>query len=298
MLDPSDFRNFRLKGDIYHFRGDFLRAEKEYLRAIETGDKSTHLGLRFRLVALYLSQGRFEKSKDQLKEAISMAEELGAVQGKANAQWYMGYIYQKTGNPEKTLELFEKAMKAYIELENLPNQRFGLAWKGAAYLEIGSIEEAQKVANELKDLIQEGMNKKAIRYYHLLEGMIELKREKFSKAIENFKKAISLLPYQYETWDEHVYFIDPLALVYYKSGDLEKARAEYERITSLTTGRLGYGDIYTKSFYMLGKIYEQQGQGNKALDHYEKFLDLWKDADPGIPEVDDAKKRLVALQDM
>jgi hypothetical protein len=34
----------------------------------------------------------------------------------------------------------------------------------------------------------------------------------------------------------------------------------------------------------------------KALEHYEKFLDLWKDADLGIAEVDDAKERLAALK--
>ena len=47
---------------------------------------------------------------------------------------------------------------------------------------------------------------------------------------------------------------------------------------------------------MLGKIYEQKSWKGKAIEHYEKFLDLWKDADPGIPEVTDAKKRLEALQ--
>ncbi len=47
---------------------------------------------------------------------------------------------------------------------------------------------------------------------------------------------------------------------------------------------------------MLGKVYEQQGNKAKAIEHYKKFLNLWKDADPGIAEVEDAKKRLAGLK--
>jgi hypothetical protein len=40
----------------------------------------------------------------------------------------------------------------------------------------------------------------------------------------------------------------------------------------------------------------EKGWKRKAIKHSEKFLDLWKDADRGIAEVEDAKKRLAGLK--
>ena len=47
---------------------------------------------------------------------------------------------------------------------------------------------------------------------------------------------------------------------------------------------------------MLGKICEEKGWKGKAIEQYEKFLDLWKDVDSDIPEVEDARKRLPGLK--
>jgi tetratricopeptide (TPR) repeat protein len=207
----------------------------------------------------------------------------------------LAYMYQIAGNFGEALNACEKAWDAAVEADHLEWQRSVLHLRGTIQIRMGSIDETRKTCDELKTLIESSMNSKKMRMHHHLVGMIELDRENYSEAIDNFKNAISLLPFQQSTGDRHAMFIDPLALAYYKSRDFEKAQKEYENITQLTVGRLNYGDIYAKSFYMLGKIYEQQGERDKAIEHYEKFLDLWKDADPGIAEVDDARERLAGL---
>ena len=71
-----------------------------------------------------------------------------------------------------------------------------------------------------------------------------------------------------------------------------KARETYEKITTLTVGRLSWGATYARSYYQLGLIAEKQGDQARARENFTKFLELWKNADPGQPEVTDAKKRL------
>ena len=158
------------------------------------------------------------------------------------------------------------------------------------------MDEAQRMADELKAMCEKALNKKLIRYYYHLMGLIELKKENSPSAIEYFKKALDLMPFQRGESRWPAVFHDSLALAYFKAGNMDKAREEYEKIISLTVGRIYAGDIYVKSFYMLGKIYQQENQKGKAIEHYEKFLDLWKGADSGFPEVEDAKKRLSDLK--
>jgi len=300
-LDPTQFLNFFYSGLISYYKQDFAKAEEEYLKLLEREEpNSIYLGLNG-LAFLYLLQGRFEKSKDSLKPGIELTKRFGIKWAESEFHTSLAYFHLKSGNPEKALAESDEAVKCAQEAEEPYLQRHALFLKGYSYLEMKLVDKAQKVADELREFIEKGMNKKAVRYHRTLMGMIELKRENISRAVQYFKEALSLLPYQHDmtspwTRDYHALFIKSLASAYYKAGDIENARKEYERITSLISGRLYCGDIYAKSFYMLGKIYQEKGLKEKAREHYEKFLALWKDADPGIQEVSEAKKQLAALR--
>jgi len=295
-LSLGNTDNILMKGHIYVVKEDFIKAEEEYKKVLKARRQTAHLDGREWLGALYLLQGKFETAKDQLKQGMELADKLGETEWKAWFHGYLGYMHLKSGNPEEALEEFNIAWRIAVEEENLSFQRGSLWSKGLVYLEMKSMKEAQRAAKVLKEMIEGGMNKKIMRLYHHLMGMIELKRQNYNKAIEYFKKALPLLPAEWMPGYGHALFIDPLALAYYKKGNLDKAQEEYERIISMTTGRAYFEDIYAKSFYMLGKIYEEKDRKEKAIEHYERFLDLWKDADPGIPEVDDAKKQLASLR--
>jgi len=295
-LDPMHIDASRMKGNIYLYRENLIEAEKEFQMLLESEEPIAKVWGIVELAGLYILKGKFEKSIDLVKQGIEQAKKAGQKGWERNYRNnFLTYLYLRSGNHEAALEECNKVLSISIELGSLGGQRSGLYRKGLAYIRMKSMDKAHETAEELKELIEEGLNKKLMRNYYHLMGMIELERQNFSKAIEYFKKALSLLPYNQAS--SHALFIDPLALAYYKAGNLEKAREEYKRISSLTVGRLFYGDIYANSFYMLGKIYEQKGYKAKAIEHYEKFLDLWKDADPGLPQVEDAKKRLAGLKE-
>jgi tetratricopeptide (TPR) repeat protein len=87
---------------------------------------------------------------------------------------------------------------------------------------------------------------------------------------------------------------DVVALAWLRKGDLRKAIAEYELLTNPDS--IGYTLIDPRWHYDLAKLYEHAGEKAKAVERYEKFLRLWKDADGDLPQPADARARLARLK--
>ncbi len=302
ILAPDQRGNLIWKGHIYRLKDDFLKAEKEYEKLLDAEEQIAHLAGHGNLGLLYLSMGRYEESIGHFGQGIEQAQKLDDYWRKSRFHLRLAYVYLISKQPEESIRELDEAWQSAEQAESIIAQIRVLYMKGLAQLEMKLFEEAQRTADELMKYVETWINGRLVRYYWHLLGMIEYKRGNLSRAIEYCEKAISFLNYQGGTrgltyrWKMHALFDDSLAMALYKMGNLDKAQEQYELITQLTTGKLNFSDRYAKSFYILGKICEEQDDTAKAIEHYEKFLSLWKDADPEIAEVEDAKKRLAGLK--
>jgi tetratricopeptide (TPR) repeat protein len=88
------------------------------------------------------------------------------------------------------------------------------------------------------------------------------------------------------------------ALAFDLSNQPDSAIAEFERyVGTIDVLFRSRPDYLAGSYKRLGELYETKGNTAKAIENYQKFIDLWKDADPELqPAVRSAKARLEALK--
>ncbi len=292
LLDPTSIDVKRAKAQIYMHTGEFEKAEDECRKLLEEKEPDNLYGF-VRLCELNKLKGKFKDSLEIANKAIEVAkkfEETGLVRSWSR---YRAYFDWQLGNRERALEQMDKLWEDAVEEEALGMQRLILVSKGFIYLDMNLLDEAQGAANQLKVLVENAVNKNQMRQYYNVQANIELAKGNYDDTIALIKRALSMLS---ANSSAKLIYGDSLALAYFRSGDLEQARSEYEKIQSLPVGRTTYGEYYARSFYMLGKVCQEMGDKAKAVENYEKFIELWKAADPEFAEVDDAKRRLAVLK--
>jgi len=279
-LDPKIQVSYDIhRGIISLLKGDVTSAEKQFQNLPEGNTDR-----RYHMTNLFLHQGKFEQAKNQLSMTPVLHESLA-------------YFLLRTGYPEEAIQEFDKALEGTVQVESVSNKIRLLHAKGIAYANMKSFGEALRTADELRKGIPPWMQKKFSRYYNHLMGTIKLKRGELTEAISFLRKAEQSLYAPENNFPQiQAWFISSLAETYFEAGDFELAQQKYEKVLQLHLGRLSHGDLYVRGFYMLGLIHEQQGQRKLAIEHYERFLDLWENADPGLQEVENARKRVEALK--
>ncbi|MGD8534368.1 MAG: protein kinase [Candidatus Aminicenantes bacterium] len=296
-LEPKNPFNVELLGNIHHIKNEFAEAEKDYLKLLEIDEPISKTLGQYWLSHLYLSMGQYKSCEEEITKGIALSRELDITENEILFRLLDTYLNLRMKNYKKALDSSTRAIETAIEPDFTVDRKFAFHLQGISYVGMNRLDEAKKTAKQLKRLIQKTENKKHMRHYYHLKGMIEIKKDNLSAALDNFEKAISLLPHQTYKFDEHAFFLDAFIAALYESGNIEGVISSLEKIISLSMGRLRWGDIYARSFYLLGKTYQKKGMNEKAITNYEKFIQLWKNADRDLPEVSDARKQLATIRE-
>jgi tetratricopeptide (TPR) repeat protein len=295
--DPLGFTDNIVQGDLSLFEGDLVRAENEYRNLLESPDPEAVLDARTRLGWLAVLQGKFASLRVPMNEIVEPPRGEGRQAPSLSQLYIAAWYFLKSGDPGTASRTFREIRGEAALAEDLDFERRALHGQGLACLAMGRMDEALEAAEELRKTVESKPHKHAIQYYRHLWGCLELERGNLRSAVESLEEAVSLIAAESFPWGAgpQAMMLDPLARAYLLAGRRERAAEAYRKITVMTSGRLRDGDVYAKAFYMLGKIAEEKGEAAQARENYGRFIKLWKDADPGLNELADARKRLADL---
>ena len=284
-----------LKGNCHQLRGELDIARTIYAGVQKAPEKRHQLEAKLNLALLALQEGRLAKCRTLLSEGLALARAAGFKVEEFDLLWYRARLELLARRPGQALEDAQSALAVAQTQADADLQKQVFFILGLARLGNHQEDEALQAARKLKQLVESSHNPKHMRYYHFLMGVYYREKGLTAQAADSCGVAASLLSAQHSPEDEHAYCYEALAAAAEAAGDLGRAEKACESIIALTSGRLRWGDIYVRSFYRLGKIYGRMGLAEKAKEAYRRFLDLWKNADPGLPEVEDARRELKKL---
>jgi serine/threonine protein kinase/Tfp pilus assembly protein PilF len=250
--------------------------------------------------------GRWDESLAGFLGIKEHAEKAGSSLVAAATDWMMGYIYADRGEYDLARTAFQRyndwgtQWSPSLRTYRLAERSFFIGWvdfKEGILDEVGArLKEIEALLPKVETSAQEDMT----LLFRLLETDVLLGKNLPEKAIEAGEEIVWASFPNMTTGrmtDYNIPFLkDVLARAYWKKGDLDKAIAEYTRLTTIDLKSQVRYLVHPLYHYRLGRVYEEKGEKVKAASQYQKFLEYWKDADPTHPELTDAQKRLANLK--
>ena len=135
-------------------------------------------------------------------------------------------------------------------------------------------------------------------YLPALRGLAAIGGKDPQKAIDllqtNSAYEFGVPPLDFNTYFGGLYPVYVRGLAYLAMNQGAKAAAEFQKI--LDHKGLTVGDpVSAMARLQLGRSYVRAGGTANAKAAYQQFLNLWKDADPGVPVLEQARAELAKL---
>jgi tetratricopeptide (TPR) repeat protein len=252
-------------GLSYQAAGFYSRAIEEYNRALAL-DPDFEVAV-IHLGNTYFQQGRYRDAIREFKRYVAIApSELEKDRGLD----CIAYTHWKKG--EKDL--------AGKMLEQISDQRAHVTMILHA-TDRADYPNAKQLVAELSQTSRGRGTRLESRLYYFSMGYLQLKNGESHDAIRSCQKGVSSLS---PVWNIDS-FEDCLANAFLATGRLDDAISEYNRILKLNPN-------YPLAHFHLAQAYEAKGRNDLALAEYETFLQVWKDADPDLPQIQIATTRL------
>jgi len=301
----ADYYSMYALGVLTCLRQNYEEAEKHFKSYTQTSDLQKKRDGERGLILIPLLRGQFAEAKKRLLDFIAFYKPQ-KIQGALTS----GHL-QLINLAYETVDY--RSMRAYARARsdefkrNPDNAVYGrdiLAW---AELKNGNREGSDKLLAEIRrDLTAKGLaGRPAVKASEdFFRALFSYEEGKYDEAVEFYKKVFqNRLP---NRGPDYRY-----ALSLLKTGRVDEAIDEFKRLTwwPLRSGvHIRFFDLAefptwfylpiasVKAHYWLGVANEQKGDKDKAIKEYEKFLEIWKDADFNPPEIADAKVRLGRLK--
>jgi tetratricopeptide (TPR) repeat protein/TolB-like protein len=283
-------------GLTYIFARKFAEAERLIKAYIGRSDKQTRGISRFFLATIPTYQGKFRDALRVLNEC-TIANKLDGV-GEANlfASLWIANIHDIMGQFDSALAacrtsigLLGEAFQGMKSASTRDNRFQIMSYYATLLFRAGDTAEAKVQIGSVEDSLNT-LNPWAQSEFWTDKGVIAYEQKDFGRSIEFLTRADSISPGPgSRRW---------LAEACLEAGNPGRAVSLLENLTSDYSQLQSETDftILPRALYLLGQAYEQTGSVEKARETYERFLDIWKNADPGIKEIDDAKVRLARLK--
>jgi tetratricopeptide (TPR) repeat protein len=281
LLSPSLNHEF---GFNYVEMGKLNEARAVFEKQLDGNDEQRAMGQRS-LALLSMFQGQYIEAIDQIHESTIIYKSIKWELSELRNRLYLCKIYQAKGMHEDFVAELDRCTEF---IQKVSSEPWWYLLLGTMVIRNGDAATAGLLLEEIVNRTNEG-NKADEASYHLLKGEIELHQGNYGKALEHLETA--------NTLQNSSYYLESLAYYYFRLGDWEKAIPIYEKIISdhRSMGWEGQ-ECFVQSHLQLGKAYEEAGNMTRAIEYYNRFLELWKEADPDLPDLLEVKYRLEQLQ--